>query len=224
MLTKLRKDLQTKIRREGWLSASRWFLQYLATVPYEHINFIAFARPLQDHPPVHLPPIPLTMRLATQADLPYLQALVLPSEYDHFVRRLQHGRLCVLAFLAENPRELVAYRWATTEIDPDIDAIIIDLPPDSAYIDDVYTVPAYRRQNIQAALYSFCLQHFQERGYKQFIAIIDVKNLASQALAQKRGYRPIGHAAFLRILRTIVKPLTVTLSSQVPSLKKHPSN
>jgi ribosomal protein S18 acetylase RimI-like enzyme len=214
MLTKFRKDLQTTLHRQGWLSAGRWLLRYLATVPYEHINFIVLARSLQDHPPVPLPPIPLTMRLATQADLPYLQALVLPSEYDYFVRRLEHGRLCFLAFLAENSRELVAYRWATTEIDPGIDALIMDLPPGSAYIDDVYTAPAQRRQNIQAALYSFCLQYFQDLGYEQFIAIIDVKNLASQALAQKRGYQPIGRASFLRILRTIVKPLTVSLSEQ----------
>ncbi len=214
MLTRFSKDLQTKIHREGWWSASRWLLQYLATIPYERIEFTVLARSLHDHLPIPLPSIPLAMRLATQADLPYLQDLVLPSEYSYFVRRLEHGRFCFLSFLAENPQELIAYRWATTEIDPDIDALIMDLPPGSAYIDDVYTAPAYRRQNIQAALYSFCLQHLRDCGYEQFIAIIDVKNLASQALAQKRGYRPIGRAAFLRILRTIVTPLTVTVSKE----------
>jgi ribosomal protein S18 acetylase RimI-like enzyme len=214
MLTNFRQDLQTKFHQSGLLDASRWLIQYLASVPYEHIAFIVCVRSLQEPLPTACPRIPVLMRLATEADLLRFRDFVLPSECRHFARRLAHGRLCFLAFPEKNSEELVSYCWATTKIDPELDALILDLPPGSAYVDDAYTVPAYRRQGIQTALHLFRLRHLQALGCTRAILIVDVKNRASQALVRKLGYREVGQASFLRVMRTIVTPLTVVLSEE----------
>jgi len=209
MLNKFRQDLQAKIRQSGLLGAGHWLIQYLASVPYEHIEFTVFARSLDEPLPAAHPDIPVTMRLATEEDLPRFRDIVLPSEYRHFARRLTHGRLCFLALLQDNPQELVAYCWAATEIDPDIDKLILDLPPGIAYVDDAYTLPAYRRQGIQTAAHLYRLQYLQILGCKRAILIVDVKNQASQALVRRLGYREIGQTSFLRVMRTIITPLTI---------------
>lgn len=211
MPTKLRQDLPAKFRQSGFLAAGRWLIEYLASVPYEHIVFNVFIRSLEEPLAVAMPRLPTTMRLATEADLLYFRNLVLPSEYQHFARRLAHGRFCFLAFPEAKPDELIAYCWATTQVDPDIDKLCLDLPAKTAYVDDAYTVPAYRHQGVQTAIHLFRLQHLQRLGYKRVVLIIDVKNRASQNLAQKLGYQKIGQATFLRVWRTIVNPLTVTL-------------
>jgi len=183
-------------------------------VPYERIEFMAFALSLQEPLPTVQPRIPVTMRLATEADLPRLRRITLPSEYRRFARRLAHGRLCFLAFLETDPEELVSYCWATTEIAPDIDELILDLPSGNAYVDEAYTVPAYRRHGIQTAVHLFRLQYLQTLGCKRVILIVDVKNRASLALVRKLGYRKVGQALFLRVMRTVVTPLTVVLSEE----------
>jgi ribosomal protein S18 acetylase RimI-like enzyme len=220
MPTKLSQDLPAKLRQSGLWSASRWLIQYLASVPYEHIDFDIFVRSLEEPLPVVLPRRSLTMRLATEADLLRLRDLVLPSEYQHFVRRLAHGRFCFLAFPADNPADLAAYCWAATQIDPDIDKLVLALPEGVAYVDDAYTSPAYRRQGIQTAIHLFRLDYLQQLGYKRAILIVDVKNRPSQTLARNLGYRKIGRTTFLRLLRTIVTPLAVVLPESEISDKR----
>jgi ribosomal protein S18 acetylase RimI-like enzyme len=211
MPTKLSQDLPAKFRQSGFWGAARWLMQYLASVPYEQVIFDVFSRSLEEPLPGVLPRRPLTMRLATEADLPHFRDLVLPSEYQHFARRLAHGRFCFLAFPAENPADLAAYCWAAGQIDPAIDRLSLSLPEGTAYVDDAYTAPAYRRQGIQTVIHLFRLAHLQQLGYKRAILIVDVNNRASGMLAQKLGYHRIGRATFRRVLRTIVAPLTVSL-------------
>jgi GNAT superfamily N-acetyltransferase len=212
VLTKFRQDLQFKLCQDGLVGTVRWLVRYLMTVPYEHIDFEVFVRSLEEPLPVAQPRIPIAMRLATEADLPRFRDLVLPSEYRHLARRLAHGRFCFLAFPAANPERLVAYRWAAVEISPDIDALILDLPKGYAYIDDSYTVPAYRRRGIQIALFSFCLEYLRTLGCKRVVAIVGVKNEASRKLMTRElGYREAGRTSFRRILRTVVTPLAIEL-------------
>jgi ribosomal protein S18 acetylase RimI-like enzyme len=220
MSIKLRRDLRAKIRRDGLLSASRWLVQYLATVPYERIEFIAFARSLKEPLPTAQPGIPVTMRLATEADLPLFRDIVLPSEHRHFAQRLAHGRLCFLTFPEGEPEELAAYCWATTEIDPQVDRVILDLPPGNAYVDDAYTVPTYRRRGIQTAVHLFRLRHLQSLGCARAMLIVDVKNEASLALVHNLGYRKVGRASFRRVMRTITHPLTVVQTLQTAGAKE----
>jgi RimJ/RimL family protein N-acetyltransferase len=224
MLTKFRQDLQAKIRQSGLLGAGRWLIHYLASVPYEHIAFAVFSRSLEEPLPTTHPRIPVAMRLATEADLPRFREIVLSSEYQHFARRLAHGRLCFLAFLEENPEELASYCWATTEIDPNIDKLIFDLPSGHAYVDDAYTVPAYRRQGIQTAVHLYRLRHLQTMGCKRAILIVDVRNRASQTLVHKLGYRKVGQTSFLRIMRTIVTPLTIVDAAERAERQGEPAS
>ncbi len=211
MFTKLRQDLSTEFQRSGFLGACRWLVAYSLTIPYEHIVFNVFIRSLEIPLPVIMPRLPITMRLATEADLPRLQKLVLPSEYQHFRNRLNHGRFCFLAFPKENPTELVSYCWATTKIEPDTDDLRFDLPPNTGYIDDAFTVPAYRRQKIQSALHIFRLQHLKSLGCKQAVVIIDVKNIASQAVIRKLEYNLVGQATYQRVLKKVISPLKIIL-------------
>ena len=200
MLGNFMQDLPTKARQGQLLEASRWLIRTLGTAPYRHIEYTVFARSLDEPLPNAHPRIPTTMRLASESDLRRLRSIVLPSEYRHFARRLAHGRLCFLAIAEEKPEDLAAYCWATTEIDPKIDALVLDLPPASAYLDDAFTVPAYRRKGIQTAAHIFRLQHVKTLGCRRAFLIVDVKNQASQSLVRELGYQEVDRLSFRRIL------------------------
>lgn len=209
--TKLTQDLPVEFRRYGFWRAAYWLWQYFKSIPYERVDFDIFVRSLDDPLPLAQPRLPITTRLATKADLPYFQNLVLPSEYQHFARRLAHSRHCFLTFAQEEPEKPIAYRWAATEIDPDVDDLILNLPAEYAYIDDAYTLPAYRRLGIQIAMYSFWGPYLQTLGCNHIIAIVEVKNRPSQLEKQRLNYQKVGQTTFLRVFRTIISPLEVVL-------------
>lgn len=215
MPIKLIQDLPAEYQRSGFRGAAQWLIRYLVSVPYEHIVFDVFVRSLEEPLPVGQPNLPIVMRLATEADLPRLREMVLPSEYQHFAQRLTDSRYCFLALLKDDQSEIVSYCWATTEIDPDIDNLNYDLPSGAAYLDDAFTRPTCRRQGIQTAVHLFRLEYLKSLGCRQVLLIVDVKNHASQKLVRKLAYQKIGQATFLRVFRSIITPLTIVLPEEL---------
>jgi RimJ/RimL family protein N-acetyltransferase len=74
------------------------------------------------------------------------------------------------------------------------------LQPGDTYVDDAYTVPAYRRKRIQTAVHIFRLDYMRDLGCRRAILIVDDKNIASQRLVRKLGYQESDHLTFRRIL------------------------
>jgi ribosomal protein S18 acetylase RimI-like enzyme len=140
--------------------------------------------------------MPVSLCPATETDLKRFDGLVPPSGLSHFARRLAHGRYCFMALDGEN---LAAYCWASTQVEFDIDNLVMQLQPGDAYVDDAFTFPAYRRQRIQTAVHLFRLGYMRDLGCQRAVLIVDDKNTASQRLVRKLGYRESDHLSFRRV-------------------------
>lgn len=191
------RDLSDHTKNHRWRESARCLVDVVLSLPYRSIEYVVFTRPLGEGLSSLEPDLPVTLRTATEADLPRFQGLVPPSELYHFANRLAKGRHC---FLALDGERLVAYCWATGHVEFDVDNVDIALQPGDAYFDDSYTVPAYRNQRIQAALRLYSHRYMKELGYQRVIAIVPEDNTAAKALACKLGDQQIGHLSFRRIL------------------------
>jgi len=194
--TRLFDDLQARAQRDGWRHTGRWMVETLVSLPHRRIEYTVFARSLLEPLPGPEPRMAVCLRPATEADLARFTGLVPPSEQRHFGRRLANGRRCFLALDGEN---LAAYCWASTEIRFEIDNLELPLQPGDVYVDDAYTVPAYRRKGIQTAVHLYRLGYMRDLGCRRAILIVDVKNTASQRLIRKLGYREADHLSFRRV-------------------------
>jgi RimJ/RimL family protein N-acetyltransferase len=98
-------DLRKSIQRDGWRKTGRWLAKILIELPYRHLDYIVFARSLLEPLTVARPRLPVTLCLATEADLFRFEEVVPKSEFEHFRHRLTHGRYCFLALDGENRRQ-----------------------------------------------------------------------------------------------------------------------
>jgi len=194
---RLLHDLRAQVQRDGWRQTSRWLVGALVSLPYCHIEYKVFARSLVEPLPTARPRLPVALRPATAADLARFEGLVPPSELRHFAHRLAHGRYC---FVALDVDRLAAYCWATTRVEFGIDNLEMQLQAEDAYVDDAFTVPAFRRKGIQTAVHLYRLEYLRNLGCRRAILIVDAKNTASQRLVRKLGYQEVDHLSFQRIL------------------------
>ena len=190
-------DWRYRVRYDGWRQASRWLAGRIVSLPYRKREFLVLTRSLQTLPAVPPPARPVTLRRAEPADLALFQGVIPPSELGHARQRLAHGHHC---FLALDGDRLAAYCWATTRIDPSMGYLQLPLQPGDAYLDDAYTIPAYRRQGIQMAVHRYRLAYMQQQGCRRAILLIEPDNTASLQLAQRLGYRQVSRLTFRRIL------------------------
>jgi ribosomal protein S18 acetylase RimI-like enzyme len=196
-LSYLISDLLKHLQDDGWREAGRWIAATLVSLPYDHIEYTVFTRSLTEPLPSIEPCIPVAQRLATEADLVRFQRLIPSWELHRFSYRLAHGRYCFLALDGEN---LAAYCWATTQVEFDVDNLEMQLQPGDAYLDDAFTVPAYRRQRIQISVHLYRLKYMRDLGCQRAILIVGEHNAASQQLVRKLGYQEADHLTFRRIL------------------------
>jgi len=196
-LAALISDLGERARGGDWRQTGGWLVGTLVSLPYRGIEYTVFARSLLGPLPRAKPRQPVTLRLAEETDLDRFRGLVLPSEWHHFRRRLAHGRHC---FLALDSDRLAAYCWATSQVEFAVDNIEVPLQPGDAYVDDAFTVPAYRRQGIQTAVHLYRLTYLKDLGCQRAILIVENDNVASQRLVRKLGYREVARLSFRRVL------------------------
>jgi len=199
-ITKLRgftATLALYVRKKNFRALGRLLSQTLRSCLYRHIEYTVLARSLDVPLPVAESHLPVTFHFAEPDDLTHLRARVSPYEFARMSKRLANGRMCTLALYQDR---LIAYGWATREVKFDIDNLELQLEPGEAYIDDLYTFPAYRRQRIQIALHLQQLRYLQERGFKRSVAIVTANNTPSLKMFEKLGYRERGRLSFRRIL------------------------
>lgn len=190
-------DWREQFRRGDWRQAVRWIVETFVSLPYCRIEYTVFTRALLEPLPVIKPRLSVTLRLAGEGDLVLFRGLVPPSELRYFARRMAHGRHCFLALDGEN---LAAYCWATTQVEFAWDNLEIPLRSDDVYVDDAYTVPAYRRRGIQTALHLYRLEYMRDLGCRRAILIVENDNTASRELVRRLGYQVMDHLSFRRIL------------------------
>jgi ribosomal protein S18 acetylase RimI-like enzyme len=189
-------DLTHSLRHGNFKAAGRRLFDHLRTFPFHRIEYLVLARSLQKPLPDLKPGASITYRVAERKDLARFKGLVSPSEFERFRERLARGRFC---FLALHQGTLAAYEWATAKVNPDIDCLELQLAPGDVYINEVYTLPAWRRRNIQSALHVWQLCSLRGQGFKRAIAIVAVDNLPSRKMFEKLGYQEADRLSFRRI-------------------------
>jgi len=187
-------------RRRKLFSPETWQLIPAANMLYRKIEYTIFAYPLDGPLPSYTPRLPIEYRAATPADEALFAQIQSPSQVAYTLKRLQHGRNC---FLALYEGRLIAFAWATDDITFDLDNLEMRLGPGDVYIDDVYTVPEFRRHGLQYPMHIEQLRFLQRHKGGKFsraIVMADVNNTASQKMIRKFGYKEINHLVFTRIL------------------------
>jgi ribosomal protein S18 acetylase RimI-like enzyme len=191
-------DLLYYIRRGEFAAAFRCLSDTSRILLCHRIEYIVFARYLEETLPSYEARLPATFYpVAEPDDLACLRNVVLPSEFEYMRKRLAHGRICTLAFCQGR---VAAYAWATDVVSFEIDNLRLRLRPADIYIDNLYTLPACRRQGIQTALHVRQLQYLRECDFKRAVSIVAVDNIPSQKIFRKFGYLEVDRLSFQRIL------------------------
>jgi L-amino acid N-acyltransferase YncA len=187
--------------QHGWLRAARAIVRRLhiwAFTYWGDLDILAVS--LDQAESLALPPAieGLTMRQATLDDIPAFAWIATPHDVSVFARRIAHGRQCYVAL--DNAGNVVAYRWASAEVDEALDRLVVALRPDEVYFYGAYTAPCYRRRGVMRRLKALQLQDMRAQGFQTGVTLIRQSNTPSLTLWQKTGAQGIGQARFLKLL------------------------
>jgi len=191
------RDCNVIITQQGWRRGLQRIVKEVLPLPFRRIEYVVTARLLTAPIIIPQPRIPVTIRLATPADLDKFNGIATFSEIRAYAERFTRGHICFIALYQD---ELVGYNWATAKVDPKLEGAPVRLQPGDAYVGYAFTAPAYRGQGIGPALSAHRLRHFQEKSYQRMIVIVDVNNQAARVIGRKVGYQEINRATYRRIL------------------------
>jgi ribosomal protein S18 acetylase RimI-like enzyme len=194
----LLSDNWQTLRRDGPRAAIGQLLRVVARMLYHPADEnVVLTRSLRDPLPRFEASIPLTIRPASSGDMGLFKAIAPPSDVALFERYLARGRTC---YLALHRGEIAGYCWGGTEIDVHLDDLAMKLQPGDVYFFAGYTLPAYRRQGVLAAIYCALFHHFRDAGYGRAVTIVHVENAPSLGLVSKMGYQAVDRLTRQRVL------------------------
>ncbi|MBN1224694.1 MAG: hypothetical protein JXB23_15720 [Candidatus Aminicenantes bacterium] len=165
-------------------------------LPYRHIEFLVFARVLDDSIPDIRSKISLEIKQFGFSDLESVRRVNRPSEANLCARRLAAGHMGLIAF--HNSR-LAGYAWGCGEIDPKIESVRPNLDPGDVLCVDAFTPQAFRNQGVQTALTLARFRMFREQGFLRAVSFIDTSNHPSLAVWKKLEARIVSNLDFKRI-------------------------
>jgi len=196
-LSELIEDWNYLIDRGGLWCMLPTIAQEITRLPYRHLKFYIFHRPLHDALPVIPAKTALIIRPFKQSDLQLVKKIVRPSEVRQSQRHLESEHKGLIALYQDQP---VGYAWGSAEINPEIEKVPIALEPGDVLFTDVFTYPPFRGKGVQTALSLARLQMFRELGFHRAICYIEIHNAPSLAVWQRKlGAQKAGSIDFLRI-------------------------
>jgi GNAT superfamily N-acetyltransferase len=196
-LLELLEDWVYVIRKDGFGSAIPAIGQDISRLPFRHLRFIVFERPLNETIPEFHPQIELEIRPFEQFDLQMVKSINRPSEALQCERHLESGHKGLIAFYQDQP---AGYAWGSADVNPEIEKVPIHLEPGDVLCTDVFTKPQFRGKGVQTALSLARFQIFQDLGFSRAICYIEIQNGPSLAVWQRKlGARKIGTIDLLRI-------------------------
>ena len=151
------------------------------------------------------PPTGITIRMATEADLPALSDVMSRRDIERFPDYMSRGRICFVAWEGDRP---VGYGWNADRFSSDMTATAcpLALPPTASYLWNLYVLPDRRGRGIGAALASARLKHARDRGLQEGWTMIASTNYASlRAIAKTAGpnTRVMGELRYLKLLTRV---------------------
>lgn len=125
-------------------------------------------------------------------------------ELDRFRHNAARGRTCLVAWRAGRP---IGYTWISDTMEPATEFYRIPLPADSAYLWDLWVVPAERGSGVGSALVAARLRHARDRGFRSGWRVIAPGNRASLRTLEKTsgsGTKMLGELVYLKIGRRVM--------------------
>jgi GNAT superfamily N-acetyltransferase len=156
-----------------------------------------FAQPLDAIPQVR-PPAGVTIERLRPDQIPSLDSIAGERDRERFRRLLRIGCIGLVAWRGDRP---VGYGWVATEMRPEVSQCPMALPPDAAYLWDLYVIPAERRTGVGSALASERLRTARALGYAEGWRTIAPDNVASLTTLRRSGAvtRVVGELRYLKI-------------------------
>ena len=151
------------------------------------------------------PPTGITIRRATEADLPALVEIMSRRDADRFGDNVARGLICFVAWEGERP---VGYAWNADRFTSDMTATAcpLALPPTASYLWNLYVIPRRRGHGVGAALASARLRLARDRGLREGWTMIAPTNYGSlRAMGKTAGpnTRVIGELRYVKLLTRV---------------------
>lgn len=153
---------------------------------------------LADPSPEIRPQIPARFSRLTPESIPTLAAAMGASVGMEFMRRLETGRRCYVAYVHG---ELAAYGWVSFEEEFVGELRLrLKLLPGEAYIWDCVTLPAYRQKHFYSALLVYILGELRSEQLCRAWIGANLDNTASQLGIARAGFQRVGDLLIQRVL------------------------
>lgn len=192
-------DAALAYRKEGWRGVVRTLADRSVRQCIRHGRLLVIAQDLKESREVSPPP-GVTIGVARgDADWAALAAIVPAHQLEQFRAREGPGRTCLAAWRDRQP---IGYTWCAERVAPDILPYPVALPPDAAYLFDLYVVPAERGNNVGSALASARMALARSRGCAEGWRLVAPENHASLRTVEKTGgsgTRVVGELHYVKL-------------------------
>lgn len=167
-----------------------------------HGHLLILAQPL-DAIRQLAPPSGVRIAEATSSDWLALEELVTRRELNGFARRLAAGMMGLIAWRDSRP---IGYTWIAKRLIPSFTPSLFELPPNAAYLFDLYVAPQERSGGIGSALSSARLEVARALGFEEGWRMVAPSNAASLRTAEKtgrNGIRVVGEVRYVKFLSRV---------------------
>lgn len=196
-LGELTEDWNYLIHRDGLLASFPIVVQEILKLPYRKLEFHLLGRSLIEPLPNIERRIGLEIIPFQQSHIELVREIHRPSEALLCARRQARGQNGLIAFYHDQP---AGYAWVSSPLDWELERVHFQIEPSDILCTDVYTAPSLRGLGVQTALTQARLQIFRDLGYRRAICYIEINNLPSLAVWQRKFNAHIaGKIYFLRI-------------------------
>lgn len=130
-------------------------------------------------------------------DLALLEAVVERSDFEWYKSLFRRGRTCLVAL---KDKQLAAYMWLTSAVDPHLERVYVPLAPGDMYVVEIKTMPAFQRQGFQKMLLKHAIAWAKEQGGSRLVSMTGVDNETSLSLHNKLGYRQVSCITRTKVL------------------------
>jgi len=174
-------------------------------------HMVVFAQGLDSAPEI-APPPGVVIRPLAERDWPALGGIVTRRNLGLFRALLANGHHALVAWRGSQP---IGYGWVAERVGPEVTACPLTLPPDAAYLWDLYVVPDERSNGIGSALASARIRTARECGFREGWRMIAPSNAASLRTLARSGTdtRVVGELRFIKILAKVHARFTPAQSS-----------
>lgn len=186
--------LRDYVRSRGvWGTLRRLFVVFV----FRREHLVLYYKSMDDDIQRVIPKLPGVSRRATMDDLDGLRVFAHHYTRAQFARWIERGWVWVF----EYDKKLIAYRVVSREL-PKVGAPheLLKLEPTDVWAVNMYTLPEYQGQRIQAALITHVLAENRALGYRREISMGRLDNESSRRTIGLSGGREMQEVVRTRLL------------------------